>query len=59
MSQQGLCGLTNPFITSENSFRGRFCEGTDLVFGDCLSQKGLSGQTNPFGTCARSFGSYF
>jgi len=22
MSQQGLCGLTNPFITCENSFRG-------------------------------------
>jgi len=36
MSQQGLCDLTNPFITCENSFTSCFCEGADSVFGDCL-----------------------
>jgi len=36
MSQKGLCGLTNAFVSCENSFRGRFCEGTDSVFLDCL-----------------------
>jgi hypothetical protein len=39
MSQQGLCGLTNPFITCENSFRSCFCEGAASVFGDCLQVK--------------------
>jgi len=39
MSQQGLCALTNPFITCENSFRSCFCEGADSVFGDCLRVK--------------------
>jgi hypothetical protein len=36
MSQQGLCALTNPFITCENSFTSCFCEGADSVFGDRL-----------------------
>jgi len=30
MSQQGLYGLTNPFITSENSFRGLFVRAPTL-----------------------------
>jgi hypothetical protein len=36
MSQQRLCGLTNPFIICANSFRGCFYECTDSVFLDCL-----------------------
>jgi hypothetical protein len=36
MSQQGLCGLTNPFITSESTFEGFLCVDTVSVFLDCL-----------------------
>jgi hypothetical protein len=36
MSKQGLCGLTNPFITCENSFGGYLWLGGDSVFLDCL-----------------------
>jgi len=36
MSQQGLCGLMNPFVTRESSFRGDFWESSDSVFHDCL-----------------------
>jgi len=32
MSQKGLCGLTNAFVTCENSFRGRVCEAPTLFF---------------------------
>jgi len=32
MSPQRLCGLTNPFVTSENSFGGYFRVGSDSVF---------------------------
>jgi len=35
MSQQGLCGLTYPFITCESSFRSHFLEGNSSVFRDC------------------------
>jgi hypothetical protein len=34
MSQQGLCGLTNPFVTCESSFGGYFWVGSNLVFLD-------------------------
>jgi hypothetical protein len=36
MSQQGLWGLTNPFITYEKSFEGFFEVGSDSVFLDWL-----------------------
>jgi len=32
MSQKGLCGLTNPFVTCERSFGGYFWRGTESVF---------------------------
>jgi len=34
MSQQGLCGMTNPFVTSKSSFGGYFWVGSDSVFLD-------------------------
>jgi len=44
MSQQRLCGLTNPFIICANSFRGCFYECTDSVFLDYLGvTRGCSG----------------
>jgi len=36
ISQKGLCGLTNPFITSESNFGGYFWLRSDSVFLDCL-----------------------
>jgi len=36
MSQQGLWGLTNPFVTCEKSLEGYFWVGSDSVFLDCL-----------------------
>jgi hypothetical protein len=36
MSQQGLWGLTNPFVTYEKSFEGFFAVGSDSVFLDFL-----------------------
>jgi len=36
MSQMGLCGQTNPFVTCERSFGGYFLLGTKSVFLDCL-----------------------
>jgi hypothetical protein len=36
MSQQGLCGLTNPFVTSESTFEGFLCVDTVSVFLDSL-----------------------
>jgi len=36
MSQKRLCGLTNPFVTSESNFGGFFWLGIDSVFLDCL-----------------------
>jgi hypothetical protein len=36
MSQQGLCGLTNPFVTCEKSFEGFFVVGSESVLLDCL-----------------------
>jgi len=36
ISQQGLWGLTNPFVTCENSFKGYFWVGSNSVFLDCL-----------------------
>jgi hypothetical protein len=36
MSQKGLCGLTNPFVTCEKSFGGYFWLGTESVFFDYL-----------------------
>jgi hypothetical protein len=36
LSQQGLCGLTNPFVTCVSSFGGYFWVGSDSVFRDCL-----------------------
>jgi hypothetical protein len=36
MSQQGLCWLTNLFVTWESSFGGYFWVGSDSVFLDCL-----------------------
>jgi len=36
ISQQGLWGLTNPFVTCENSFEGYFWVGSNSVFLDCL-----------------------
>jgi hypothetical protein len=32
MSQQGLWGLTNPFVTYEKSFEGLFGVGSDSIF---------------------------
>jgi hypothetical protein len=36
MSQQGLCALTNPWVTSGNIFYDDFWEGSDYVFLDCF-----------------------
>jgi len=36
LSQQGLCALMNPWVSSGNSFGGYFWVGSDSVFLDCL-----------------------
>jgi hypothetical protein len=36
MSQQGLCELTNPFVTCESTFEGYLCMDSVSVFLDCL-----------------------
>jgi len=36
MSQKGLCGLTNPYVTCEWSLRGYFWLDSESVFFDCL-----------------------
>jgi hypothetical protein len=36
MSEQGLCGLTNTFVTCERSYGGYLWVGSDSVFLDCL-----------------------
>jgi len=44
MSQQGLFGLTNPFVTCESTFEGYIWVGSDSVFRDCLwVQRGCVG----------------
>jgi len=59
MSQQGLWGLTNPFVTYESSFRDIF-EGAANQFSLTLSESlGLCALTNPFVTFEKSFGCYF
>ena len=40
LSQQGLCGLTNPFVTYESRFGGYFWVGTDSVFLDSFLVSG-------------------
>jgi len=58
MSQQGLCGLMNPFITCESSFRGPFCEGDNSIFMTVYESKGAVWADESFVTCERSFGVY-
>jgi len=59
MSQQGLFGLTNPFVTCESSFGFYIWVGSDSVFLTVYETKGLCGLTNPFVTCESSSGGYF
>jgi len=40
MSQKGLFGMTNPFVTCESSLRGDFSEGSDSVFQTPYESKG-------------------
>jgi len=59
MSQNGLCGQTNPFVTLWKEFRGQLLIGQRLSFTWLfMSHQGLFGLPNPFATSESSFGGY-
>jgi hypothetical protein len=59
MSEQGLCGLTNPFVTCESSFGG-YCEWVATQFSLTVYEStGAVWDDESFVTYESCFGGYF